>query len=286
VVDRDVIEPSNLHRQILYDEEDAIQRLPKAEAAVRRLSQINSAAEVEGLVAHVNPWNIEKLLVDVEVVLDGTDNVETRYVVNDACVKSGKPWVYGGATGTTGLVLPIVPGQGPCLRCLFPDPPPPGSLPTCDTVGVLPTAPVTVAALQITAAVKMLLGDTEDAGKLTRLELWRGRFVTIETPRVDDCPACGAGKYEFLKRSGVAWVTCLCGRNSIQITPPKNNAAVDLEALAERLSRVGRADFNGLTLTAEVEDHEIVAFPDGRVIIKGTTDETVARKLYSRYLGS
>jgi hypothetical protein len=143
-----------------------------------------------------------------------------------------------------------------------------------------------VASLQITAALKLLLGDTSDAGKLTRLELWRGRFTTIATPRRDDCPACGAGNYDFLKRTGVAWVTCLCGRNSIQITPPKQGARIDLEALAETIARVGRAEFNGLTLTAEVESHEIVVFPDGRVIIKGTTDETVARKLYSRYLGS
>ncbi|MCP4606939.1 MAG: thiazole biosynthesis adenylyltransferase ThiF [Proteobacteria bacterium] len=285
IVDRDVIESSNLHRQFLFDEEDASLRLPKAEVAVKKLGKINSGVKLQGEVADVTPHNVEKLITDIDVVVDGTDNVETRYVVNDACIKHNKPWVYGGAVGTAGMTMSIVPQVGPCLRCLFDEPPQPGVLPTCDTVGVFSAAPVVVGALQSTQTIKLLIGDTSGAGQLLQGDVWRGKFTQVEIPRQENCVACGQKQFEFLKREGVAWVTSLCGRNTVQITPPQK-AAVDFETLQDKLGRVGEVNYNGITLTCKIAEYELILFPDGRTMIKGTNDETTAKGLYSKYVGS
>jgi adenylyltransferase/sulfurtransferase len=285
VADRDFVEPSNLQRQVLFDEDDAAARLPKAEAAARKLKRINSRVQVDGLITDVSPANVEALVADVAVVVDGTDNLETRYLLNDACVKLKKPWVYGGAVGTKGVAMCVVPGRGPCLRCVFPDPPPPGTLPTCDTVGVLGPAPIAVAALQASAVIKLLLGDESAAGRLINLDVWRGRFADVTVEQNADCPACGRQELEFLSQRAVAWVTTMCGRNSVQVTPPAATT-LDLERLRDTLARVGQVHYNGLILTLEVEDRELVAFPDGRVIVRGTTDQSEARSLYAKYLGN
>ncbi len=191
VVDRDVVELSNLHRQLLYDEEDVRQGLPKAEAAARRLSKMNSEVKVEARQVSVTSDTVDDLVADVSVVVDGTDNIESRFVLNDACVKHGKPWVYGGAVGTTGLIMTIVPGRGPCLSCLMESPPPAGSVPNCSTVGVLAPAPIVIAALQATEAIKLLTGDESGAGRLLQCDMWKGRFTGVEVPRREDCLVCG-----------------------------------------------------------------------------------------------
>lgn len=283
VVDRDVLELSNLQRQILYDEDDLEAGLPKAEAAARRLRRINSGIEIEARVADVTPRNVEEMLEGISVVLDGTDNLETRYLLNDACLKRGTPWIYAGVVRTSGVLMSILPGRGPCLRCVFPSPPPPGSLPTCDTAGVLGTAPMVVGSLQATEAIKLLLGVEPLAGILT-IGLWDGSHRRVALPRDPGCPACGEGRHDFLESRETSWVTSLCGRNSIQITPPRE-ARLDLEELARRLGPLGRTTPCGLVLRFEVEGLEMLIFPDGRVVVQGTADEAVARDLHARYIG-
>jgi len=190
IVDRDVPEIGNLHRQILFDEDDVQARSPKAEVAGRKLPRANSSVAVETRVMEVTADNIDGLISDVDLVLDATDNFETRYVINDACVKSRKPWIYGGVIATSGMSMTIVPGRGPCLRCLFPNPPEPGTVPTMETEGVLATAPVTVAALEATEAIKLLAGAQPREG-LLMLDVWTGSFQTVPVLRDENCPACG-----------------------------------------------------------------------------------------------
>ncbi len=199
IADRDFVQLDNLPRQALFDEEDARLGRPKAEAARRRLAQINREVAVEPMVIEVTARNIESLLTGVEVVLDGTDNPETRYLVNDACCKLGIPWIYGGVLGTRGVVLPVRPGVGPCLRCVFPDPPAPGTLATCDRVGVLNTAPALVATLQATAALRWLLGAACERSELVAIDLWEGSFRTVPVDRSPDCPCCVGRRFDFLE---------------------------------------------------------------------------------------
>ena len=283
VVDRDVPELNNLQRQVLFDEQDVAQGLPKAEAAARKLRMINSTIQVDPHVADVTPANIEQLMGGVDLVLDGTDNFETRYLINDACIKHGLPWIYGGVVGTSGMTLDIIPAQGPCLRCLFPDPPTPGSLPTCETQGILGTAPALIAALQVTEAIKLLSGG-EPSPDLLSIDLWTRSLRQVKVLRNEDCPACGQGKLDFLSARQTAWVSTLCGRNTIQITPAEP-LDLSLERLSQDLAAVGQVKFNGLILSVKVDGYELNLFPDGRVMIKGTTDEAVARGLVAKYVG-
>ena len=198
VVDRDVVEIGNLHRQILYDEDDVASGRPKAELAADRLRRINSNVQVEHRVLEMGNHNMEELVADVDVVVDGTDNFEIRYVINDACVKLGKPWIYGGVLGTSGMVLVILPGDGPCLRCIFPTPPAPGALPTPETRGVLGSLPVVIGAVQATRALGLLVGH-EPPRELLNLNLWDGAHQAVRVLRDEDCPACGQGVFEFLE---------------------------------------------------------------------------------------
>lgn len=197
IVDRDVIAIHNLPRQVLYEESDVDAMLPKAEAAGRRLRRINSAMEVEALVADVNARNIESLLDGINLVVDGTDNMPTRYLLNDACVKLGRPWIYGGVVGTSGMSMTIVPGAGPCLRCVFPTPAPAGSLPTCETRGILGTLPATIAAVQATEAIKLLCGG-ERSPHLLSIDLWRQTIQQVQVLRDEQCPTCATRRFEFL----------------------------------------------------------------------------------------
>lgn len=284
VADRDIVEIHNLHRQLLYDEEDVANAMPKAEAAARRLRRINSSIEIEPRLIDVAPRNVEDLIRDVDVVLDGTDNVETRYLLNDACLEHNRRWVYGGAVGTSGMTLNILPGDGPCLRCIFPEPPPPASLPTCDTAGVLNTLPALVASLQAGEVQKLLIGSDALSRDLVVVDPWHGSFQRIGVKRSADCPACAHGKREFLWESDVTQTTRLCGRNAVQIDPPQDLGAT-LAELQTKLEKVGRVDFSGHTLRFWVEDLEIVLFSDGRAIVRGTTDPTAARRVYSKYIG-
>jgi adenylyltransferase/sulfurtransferase len=285
IVDRDVLELNNLQRQVIFNEEDVAAGLPKAEAAARKLRKINSSIEIEGLVEDVTPRNIEELITDVDIVLDGTDNIETRYLINDACVKHKKPWIYGGVIGTTGMAMPVLPGEGPCIRCLFPETPPPGSLPTCDTVGVLNTAPATVASIQVTEAIKLLVGKGISKNRLLTLDLWTGSYRFVAVQKDTNCPCCGQGRFDFLEAKEVSWTTTLCGRNSVQISPSQATV-LSLDDLSRRLAQAGKVSYNGLLLQFQIGDHELIIFPNGRTIVKGTTDEAVAKSLYSKYLGN
>jgi adenylyltransferase/sulfurtransferase len=284
LIDRDFVELTNLHRQLLFDEEDAASAMPKAEAAARKLRQANSAVEVVARVADVTAQNVEALLEGSDLVLDATDNVEARYLVNDACVKHGVPWIYGGALGVEGTVMAVIPGVGPCLRCLFDDPPPPGTLPTCDMLGVLNVTPAIAAGLQVAEALKIFAGRSTFPGVLA-FDLWSSSFRTMKVERNPRCPCCGARQFEFLEGGAASGATSLCGRNAVQIRPA-GVQAIPLEVLAARLASAGKVSCNGFLLRLEVGEQTLHLFPDGRAIVKGTDSPAVARAIYARYVGS
>lgn len=285
VVDRDRVDITNLQRQLLYDAEDAAQRRLKAVATAARLRAINPNITVEPRVLSVGPRTVRALFEGCDLVADATDNVETRYVLNDACVQAGIPWVYGGAVGTEGLVMPVQPGVGPCLRCAFPDPPAAGTLATCDTAGVLNALTALVASLQVAQGLRLLLGDAANAGKLTSLDPWKARFHTITVPRDPDCPCCGQRKFPFLRSSGVATATVLCGEEAVQVTPAAP-IALALPELATRLRSAGSVDLGDDHLVFHDGEHELLVFADGTVLVNGTRDADEARTLVARFVGS
>lgn len=286
LADRDYIELNNLQRQALYDEEDIAQSLPKAEAAARKLRRINSSVIVEPRVTDVNYGNIEMLMEGASVVLDGTDNFSTRYLINDACVKHGIPWVYGGVLATYGVTMTVVPGSTPCLRCLFPEMPPPGSTPTCDVAGILGPVAKIIGSLEAVEAIKLLSGRGPLNPGLLTIDIWNNHVDRVTVARPGEvCPACGQQRFEFLEPAGGPRTTMLCGRNAVHVAPP-GSAAVSLPQLAERLRPVaGQVAANEFMLRAMIEGYEFTVFPDGRAIIKGTDDEDLAKTLYARYIG-
>lgn len=284
VVDRDLVELSNLQRQTLFDESDAENNVPKVVAAARKLALVNSTIEIEALLSDVNPDNIEAVIEGASAVVDGTDNFETRFVMNDACVKHGVPWVYAGVIGTEGMTLTIVPGRGPCLRCLLPDLPQPGALPTCETAGVLNTAPALLASLQVTEVFKLLTESEHIGSELLSVDLWRRTFELVTLLRDPDCPTCGQRRFDFLDNEQVSWTTTLCGRNAVQVSP-QGDTTLSLEELAKRLASVGDAELDGYLLRARIDGLTLLVFPDGRAIFQGTTEESVARTLYAKYIG-
>ena len=285
IVDRDRVDTTNLQRQLLYDAEDAAERRLKAVAAAARLRQINPGITIEPRVLSAGPRNIRGLLKGCDLVMDGTDNVETRYVINDACVQAGIPWVYGGAVGTEGLVMGVLPGSGPCLRCAFPDPPAPGTLATCDTAGVLASTTAMVAALQVAAGLRLLLGDADTAGRLTSIDPWKARFQSIAVPRDPSCPCCGERQFPFLRSSGVASATTLCGEEAVQVTPAVP-IAVGLPELAAKLQGAGTVDLGDDHIVFATDEHELLVFADGTVLVNGTRDLDLARSLVARFVGS
>lgn len=286
IVDRDYIELNNLQRQILFDEEDIERGLPKAIAAAEKLRKVNSQVEIEPLVADVHHRNVEEIIKDKDLVLDGTDNFETRYLINDACVKHGTPWIYGGAVGSYGMTMNIIPHQTPCLRCLFVQIPPPGTTPTCETAGILGAVPALIGAIEANEALKLLAGKGRLNEGLIHIDLWENTFETFQVARQEEtCPACGQGKFEFLEAKEVAMVTSLCGRNAVQITPV-TKATISLPALAKRLQAIGEVTFNEFMLRFQVNEYLVTIFPDARAIIRGTSDEAVARNLYAKYIGT
>jgi len=284
IVDRDFVELSNLPRQALFDTHDAQQVLPKAEAARRKLAHINPDVALEAVVDDVTPRNVLALAHGVDLILDGTDNAETRYLLNDAAIELGLPWIYGGAVGSSGAIMVIVPGRTACLRCLFREPPPPGALPTCDTEGIIGPAPHAVASLQAAECLKLLVAGPPDQARLTFLDVWGRSFRTLAVDISDDCPACVNKDLRFLRAAGSGAVA-LCGRDAVQVSPPRA-AHIDLDALARRLRLLGEAQHNDFLLTFTLPGHRMHIFPDGRAIIKGTTDLAKARSLYARYVGS
>ncbi len=288
IVDRDIVEETNLQRQILFDEADARGLLPKAAAAAEKLRAINSAVEVEGIVADVTADSLDRLARGAGVIVDGTDNFETRFLINDWAVREGIPWIYGAAVGSYGLTMNILPGTGPCLTCIFESAPPPGSAPTCDTAGILSPVAVTIGALEAMEALKLLAGRRDRASDaLTVVDLWEGRFDRLKVARRTDppCPTCGERRFPHLEGSLASQTTTLCGRNSVQVTPAAG-ARCDLGALAARLAALGPVESNRFLVRARLEGVEVTVFGDGRAIVSGTKERERARAIYARYIGA
>ncbi len=290
IVDRDFIELNNLQRQFLFDENDLAQALPKAVAAERKLQAINSEITVRGIVADVSAENIEALIDGATLVMDGTDNFETRYILNDACVKHNIPWIYTGAVSGYGMSQTIIPGETACLRCLFPDVPPPGMSPTCDTAGVLGPVVGTVASISAAEAIKLLVEHGELNRGVIHVDLWDLSLEQFDTggPQAV-CETCGKHHYEFLAQERGSTSFSLCGRNAIQIRVTRNTSKpLPLNQVAAQLSDVAEITAaNDFLVRFTVPPHyEITLFADARAIIKGTDDETVARSLYAKYIGS
>jgi molybdopterin-synthase adenylyltransferase len=322
IVDRDVVELTNLQRQSLYDERDVSEGLPKAEAARRRLGAVNAQVRIRAVVADFTPENAERIAAGesvgpgveddsgwVQVIIDGTDNFETRYLLNDLAVKHDIPYMYGGAVGTRGMQMTIPAGGRPCLRCLFEELPPPGSTPTCDTAGVLAPASTVVAACQAADALKILARGETIAPTLLDFDLWNAQRRRLDVSRMAraDCPCCGSTderRFEFLEggalEGAAAPPRALCGRSSVQVTPQarmQQGARVDLAALAKRLSQHGRFTSNRFLLRGEfAAEHaegsdtagclSLTVFSDGRAIVHGTTDPARARAVYAKYIGA
>jgi len=284
IVDRDYVEESNLQRQLLFDEADAAENLPKAVAAERHLKAINSEVQVEGVVSDIDHRNVEELVRGFEVILDGTDNFETRYLLNDVSVKMGIPWIYGAVVASYATTLTVLPGRAPCLACLFPKSPE-GLHETCDTVGVIGPAVAWAAAIQTAEALKILLGrEHELHGSLLACDIWENKFHQVKPARDPGCRACAKREFVFLEGAG-AIPTALCGRNAVQIRQTESRA-LDLAALKERLERLAPVRANAYLLRCFLDPYELTIFPDGRAIVKGTQDPVVARGLYAKYIGS
>ena len=287
LVDRDFVELSNLQRQSLFDEDDIRNSLPKAVAAETRLRRINSTVQIEAKVDDVNPSNIEEFIADVDLVLDAVDNFETRFVVNDACVKHGRPWIYTAAVGSYGLVMPVLPGSTPCLRCLLGALPAPGTSPTCETAGVV--APIThiIASMQVAEALKYLTGNLKPENvRLTAYDVWSYRFQRIDvgSDAMASCAVCSDGNFEYLDGNPLRTIT-LCGRNAVQLIPTVKGD-IDFNALSKSISAFGVVQFNEFLLKCSAPPFELTLFKDGRAIVKGTEEAGTARSVYSKMVGS
>ena len=311
LVDRDVVEETNLQRQTLYTERDVVNATPKAEAAAARVRAIDSRLVVYPVVEHLGTDNVIELLRGVDLVIDGLDNFPTRYLLNDACVREGVPWIYGGAVATGGMSMPILPPSnagssiarpselvGPCLRCIFPEAPPPGSSPTCDTAGVLAPAIATVAGHQVTQAMKLIVGAFDAIDRsLVSWDLWSNTRSAMDLSRAArvDCPCCGGGEFVFLDSESEEQATTLCGRNSVQVVPARDRRRepLDLSVLSGRLAPHGEFEVVGSTLRGRIRGVEgesgdpvdLTVFPDGRAIIGGSTEPEFARSIYARFIG-
>ncbi|MFP4589022.1 MAG: ThiF family adenylyltransferase [Candidatus Bipolaricaulota bacterium] len=283
VVDRDYLERTNLHRLASLDEEDL--HKPKALALKEKLTAVNSDVCLKTEVADVNPQNIEGFVEGKDLVLDCTDNLLTRYLINDACVKGDTPWIYAAVVGTTGMTMSIAPGRGPCFQCLFSERPSPGSLPTCETAGVVNTIPQAISALQVTAAYRLLQGELGASGTLSIYDIWENELQQVQVEQNDNCSCCVEENFQFLEAESGETSTTLCGREAIQVNPMDKNQ-VDLAHLAQRLSRSGEVTEGKGLVRVKLEDYLLTVFEDGRAIIEGTEDETEARSLYSRYIGN
>jgi adenylyltransferase/sulfurtransferase len=290
IADRDLVELTNLQRQVLFDEEDARQGLPKAIAAANRLRRVNSSVAIDPRVVDVDGSNIEALCTGVDALFDGTDNVATRYLINDISIKLGIPWVYGGCVGTEGRVMTVLPEDGPCLRCIFPNPPDARELATCDTAGVLGPVATVVGAMQALAGLKILCGNpAAAAGALISFDLWTNRIHSTEVKdsRRADCPACGEKRFEFLQARDGDMTARLCGRDAVQVRAMAAGL-LSLSHAAKRLEQAGTVFITPFMVRCVLAETglSITAFEDGRVIVQGTTDPARARSVVAKYLGS
>lgn len=306
IVDRDFVEMSNLQRQVLFDEASVADAIPKAIAAQRRLAAINSAIEVTAVVDDINHTNIERLVEDADVLVDGLDNFETRYLANDVAVKNGIPYVYGAAVGTTGMAFAVLPhspdapwntGNGyatPCFRCLFEEAPAPGSSPTCDTVGVIAPAVGIVANFEASEALKILTGNYPQVSRtLLNVDLWENEFFSLKVDSAYDkgnCPCCKHRRFDYLDGKAGSNAASLCGRNAIQLRHRQDSEGVDFPGLAARLRKHGPVSANEFMLRTQLTDggrpFEITVFRDGRAIIKGTDEPAVARSVFAKFIGA
>ncbi len=288
IVDRDFVELSNLARQTLFDEADAAAGTPKAVAAAEKLRRINSSVEIEPVVADVNHANIERFCDSVDVILDGTDNFETRFLLNDAAVKLRLPWIYGGCLGAEGQTMTIIPGETPCLGCLMETCPQPGSTPTCDTAGILGPIVGLIASIEAVEAIKILSGNHQAISRqLTIVDLWQNRIKQVDVSHLrdqSDCAACKRGEFTWLAGRQGSRTAVLCGRNAVQLTHP--GTSIPLPDLARRLAGAGSVTLNQYLLRLQVPAYEITVFADGRAIISGTDDVAAARTVYAKYIGS
>jgi molybdopterin-synthase adenylyltransferase len=309
IVDRDIIEPSNLQRQVLFDERDVAEGIPKAQAAKRKLATINSGIRVTAIVDDVNHGNIERYSRAADVIVDGLDNIETRYLANDLAVRRGLPYVYGAAVGMTGMAFAVLPHTAdgtaawelasggslatPCFRCLFEDAPAPGTTATCDTVGVIAAAVGIVANFQIAETLKILTGNFDRVSRtLLNVDVWTNELLQLKVAKAyedGDCPCCKHRRFDFLDGKAGSSAAALCGRNAVQLRHRQGADGVDLGAIAARLGAHGEVTVNEFMLQARLrdndKDYEITLFPDGRAIVKGTDEPAVARGIYARYVG-
>jgi len=285
-IDRDYVEPSNLQRQTLFDERDAAESLPKAVAAARKIAEFNSEIVVESKTEDLVPSNIEALLEGIDLILDGTDNFETRYLINDYAVKNSLPWIYTAAVGSYGVTLNVLPGKTACLSCIFPDSPH-GMVETCETSGILNSAVNAVASIAATEALKLLIGGADSPNlrkTLLSLDVWTNEHAEISAAKPHaGCRACSERDFIHLAGVGRPHIT-LCGRNSVQIH--ERQRPIDFNEMNRRLQPHGTVKHNEFVLKFFRDPYEMTLFPDGRAIIKGTTDAAVARSLYARYVGS
>lgn len=287
IIDRDFVEFSNLQRQTLFSQADAEERLPKAIAAQKRIAAINSDVNVEPMITDVNNSNVESIIESGDLVLDGTDNFQVRYLLNDACVKQRRTWIYGAAVSSYGSTMTIIPGETPCLRCIFSEMPDAGSAPTCDTAGVIMPIIATVSATQVTEALKILVGDLKSLhGSLMQFDVWANDRQRIKLDKPNpECPSCGKRQFEFLDADNAEFSAVLCGRDAVQLASA-HETKLDLPALAERLARLTEVKVNEYLLRFTAGENEITVFRDGRAIVKGTDDVSHARSLYAKYVGT
>lgn len=284
LIDRDYVEESNLQRQLLYTEQDAAEALPKAEAARRHLLEANSTIAIEAHIADLNPENAPELLANANVILDATDNFETRLLINDYAIRENIPWIYGAAVGAYGIAMPVLPNLGACLRCIYPEPPG-AAQPTCETAGVLGPVTSLIGSIQAMEALKILSDHVSDVRrKIFTADLWNGPLrETNMPPRDPACPTCGRREFSYLEGRHRAPVS-LCGRNAVQIH--ERSRPLNLRELAERLTKLGPVRVNEFALRFHDGEHDVTVFADGRAIIKGTTNPGVARGVYARYIGA
>jgi molybdopterin/thiamine biosynthesis adenylyltransferase len=288
LIDRDLPEISNLPRQVLFDEQDVRDGLPKAAAAKRQLERINSGLEIEAEVSDLTPRNVATLLRGVDCIVDGTDNFEARFLINEFCCRENVPWVHGGAIGAEGRVLAVRPGVTACFRCLVPEPPAAGTLPTCESAGIIGPAALVVGAVQAAEVMKLLVGAPGVGNALLACDLWEGSWRRIDLSPLAEagCPTCRGGDFPWLEGRHGGATTALCGREAVQVAPALPGG-IDLVALAQRLQEVGHVTANRWLVRLEVEPGvQLSVFADGRVIVTGTRDEAKARAIVSRYIGA
>jgi molybdopterin/thiamine biosynthesis adenylyltransferase len=290
LIDRDIVDWSNLQRQLLYDEADALSGTPKAIAAASRLTGVNSSITLIPHVTDLCSFNAEMLMSDADIIIDGTDNFGVRYLINEVSVKHGIPWIYGGAVGASGMTLTIVPGVTPCLCCIFPEPPAGGTLDTCETAGVLAPIVDTIASVQVMEAIKLLTGHSDALhSTLLQIDLWQHQWqsLSVNKARIPACPVCGQRRFELLDGDSThePVTASLCGRNTVQVSPARPSS-LDLESLAQRLRKAGRTETNPYSLRLHLPDGiTFLLFTDGRALVMGTDEPMRARRIYTELMG-